>query len=268
MHTTVLVRYAEIGTKGNNRSSFEQKLQDNVVACIKAQGFPAPENERRFGRILIHTSASADLSKVFGIASYSFAQDAGTTLETLYEHATPLLSALSPATTFRVTCQRLDKTFPLNSHTVAREFGAFIVAKTGAKVDLHQFDKEFVVEIVHRKLYLVTETHAGPGGLPAGMEGVVVALIDSERAERAALLLMKRGCTVISLLHENKKLRLLPSYACGLKLTTHTIKRLEDIDAIAEKSHAQALVVGDTLHDLKQYPVSLPIFRPLVGEIS
>jgi thiamine biosynthesis protein ThiI len=263
MHQTILVRYAEIGLKGNNRSVFENKLVANMRACLADQGITA-DMERRFGRILIHTAAKPDLSKVFGIASYSFAINAGKTLESLQETVKHFLKNTG---SFRVTCYRLDKQFPIPSNTIARGLGAFIQKETGAKVDLEQFDREFVVEIVHGALYFIAETVAGPGGLPLGIEGRVLALVDSKRAEDAALLLMKRGCTVVPLLHKNYALKLLPQYSRGFPLNPISLDN-HDIDALAKKEDAKALVVGDTLNELHDYKTTLPILRPLVGGIA
>jgi len=259
MHDTILVRYAEIGIKGNNRGMFENKLVENIKACLQSQGIGKTAIERRFGRIMLHTSASPDLSKVFGIASYSTAIATGTSLEALQKAVELHLTGFK---TFRVTCSRLDKTFPLDSRAVAKELGSFIVKKTGAKVSLETFDREFIVEILHGKLYFITNTVAGPGGLPVGIEGNVVAYIDSENAEKAALLLMKRGCAVIALLPHKRALHLLQSYAYGLHLQ---IIESSDIEGTARKENAKAVIVGDTLHNLHTYDTTLPVMRPLVG---
>lgn len=263
MHQTLLVRYAEIGIKGKNRSLFENRLVDNMRACLKSQGMSA-EIERRFGRILVRATDTPDLSKVFGIASYSTAINAGKTLESLQDAVRPMLASIKNKS-FRVTCHRLDKQFPLSSNDVARKLGAFVQKETGAKVSLEKFDKEIVVEIIHGSLYLLTETVRGPGGLPVGIEGTVLAFIDSKRAEEAALLLMKRGCTVVALLPTKRNLALLQEYACGIPLK---IIEAKDIDAIAEKVDAKAVVVGDTLKELRNYDTKLPVLRPLVGGVA
>ncbi|HSU73233.1 MAG TPA: THUMP domain-containing protein [Candidatus Binatia bacterium] len=263
MHHTILIRYAEIGIKGKNRSMFENKLVDNIRACLKSQGITA-DIERRFGRILVRASAMPDLSKVFGIASYSAAINAGKTLASLQDAVTPVLPGIK-GKTFRVTCSRLDKQFTLSSNEIARGLGAFVQQQTGAKVSLETFDKEIVVEIIHGALYVLTETIAGPGGLPVGIEGTVLALIDSKRAEDAALLLMKRGCTIVALVPEKRTLTVLPKYACGIALR---IIEAKDIDVIAEKVGAKAVVVGDTLKELNQYETTLQVLRPLVGGVA
>ena len=262
MGDTVLVRYAEIGTKGNNRSMFENLLVENIQACLKAQGLPHTRIERRYGRIMAHMSTTPDLSKVFGIASYSTAVAAGTTLDELNAE---VAKHLTPFKTFRVTCYRMDKTFPIESREVARQLGSFIVQKTGAKVSLETFDREFVVEILHGKFYFLLDKIDGPGGLPVGVEGTVLAYVDSKRAEEAALLTMKRGCAVVVLLPKKYNPSLLKSYACGLQLK---IVEGKDIDAVASKENAKAVVVGDTLKEIHDYETTLPVFRPLVGGIA
>ena len=235
----VLVRYAEIGTKGKNRPFFERVLIQNISKVLADK----PMMERRFGRILISTDQMPDLSKVYGISSYSTAVIAGNTIEELTAKVKPLLS-FDSSKSFRVTCSRLDKTFTLTSQEVAAKVGAFVQEQTGAKVKLKNFDKEIVIEIINGKFYVITETFEGPGGLPQGTEGTVLALINSDASKRAANLVARRGCFVIPI--ESEK----------------------EIDSAAKEHKAKAVVVGDTLQDLRDYKTEVTVLRPLVGGVA
>jgi len=236
MSNVVLVRYDEIGVKGKNRPMFERQLVRNIEAVMES-----PEIDRKFGRIIIHTDKTPDLSKVYGISSYSTAILAGKTIEELQKVLKPRIS-FDSSKSFRVTCNRLDKEFPINSNEIAKIVGGFVQEQTKSKVDLKNFDEEIVIEVIDGQIYLVTETFEGPGGLPQGTEGVVLVLMDTEKSERAAELVARRGCDIVK------------------------IDSLQNIDEVAVKNKAKALVVADTLQNLKDYDTKLQVLRPLVGE--
>src|SRR3970282_1480887 len=88
---------------------------------------------------------------------------------------------------FRITVQRSDKRFPGTSQELERDIGGAVKAASGARVDLTQPEATFQVEIMPGGAYLHTERIEGPGGLPVGTGGRVVALlsggIDSPGAE-------------------------------------------------------------------------------------
>jgi thiamine biosynthesis protein ThiI len=100
--------------------------------------------------------------------------------------------------TFRVTAKRADKTFPLTSPELERRLGAFIQERTGAKVRLKGAEREFVVRILPGAALLEVARHPGPGGLPPGVSGKVVALLSGGiDSPVAAYRLMRRGAEVV-----------------------------------------------------------------------
>ncbi len=162
-----LVRYSELGLKSDRvRRRMERKLMENIEKQTGGKAF------KRAARILVVGGEWERLSKVFGVASWSPAVEVRADLEEIKEAALRLYSG----GTFRITAQRVTKDFPLTSMEINREVGAYIVDKTGAKVDLKNPDVEIGVEIIGRRAYLFTERHGGPGGLPVGVEGDVVLL--------------------------------------------------------------------------------------------
>jgi thiamine biosynthesis protein ThiI len=73
------------------------------------------------------------------------------------------------------------------------------VASTGARVDLSSSaEVEVGVEVQPGRALVFGEKIAGPGGLPLGSQGRVVALLSSGIDSPVAIwLMMKRGCSVI-----------------------------------------------------------------------
>jgi hypothetical protein len=58
---------------------------------------------------------------------------------------------------------------------------------------------------------------------------------------------------------------LLEKYAFGQRIGLKIIKDISEIDALAKELKAKALVVSDLLDAMKEYPVEIPVFRPLVA---
>ncbi|EQD67587.1 thiamine biosynthesis/tRNA modification protein ThiI, partial [mine drainage metagenome] len=67
-------------------------------------------------------------------------------------------------------------------------------ADRGISVDLESPTVELFVEVRSNRAYLSEDRMTGPGGLPLGVAGRVVALVDGLRGALGAYLLMKRGC--------------------------------------------------------------------------
>jgi thiamine biosynthesis protein ThiI len=108
-------------------------------------------------------------------------------------------AGLGPTRTFRVRARRSDKSFPHISPEIERRVGEAIVMETGARPDLSKnAEVEIGVEVQPGRALIFGETVPGPGGLPLGSQGRVVALLSSGiDSPVAAWLMMKRGCGVI-----------------------------------------------------------------------
>ncbi len=262
----IIIRFAEIGLKGKNRAFFEKALIQNIKACLDKHKIEYKNIERPMGRILISTDDScACLQRVFGIASFSDAVNAGFNMESVKKEALKFAKDLNPRKSFRITCQRLDKRFPLTSQQFDIELGAFVQEKTKAKVKMKGFDLNIRAEIINNFVYLFTEKTQGQGGLPIGVEGNVLVLLDDEKSLLAGLLMMKRGCRIIPVALKQIDISLLEKYAFGQKISLKIIKGISEIDGLAKEYKTKALVVSDLLDTMKEYPVETKIFRPLIA---
>jgi len=114
-----------------------------------------------------------------------------------------LLAQLVPRrsfSSFRITTNRADKTFPGTSMEISRELGAYVKGLTQARVDLTHPDLTIYVDILPREAYVYFDKVPGPGGLPVGVSGRVVALLSGGiDSPVAAWHMMKRGCPVLFL---------------------------------------------------------------------
>ena len=189
-----IIHYAEIGTKGGNRAFFEKCLVNNIN---KMAGVDV---ERRFGRLVVMSKKSNKLTSILssipGIANFSYANSCKPKMKDIEK---TLLKAAKGMKfkTFRITSSRSDKTFPLNSMELNKSLGG-VVWKLKKKVDLHNPDAEFFVEVGSEKAFIYSEKIKGIGGMPVGSAGKAICLLSGGiDSPVAAFRMMKRGCTVI-----------------------------------------------------------------------
>lgn len=203
----IICHYGEIGLKGENRKYFEKLLAENIKKIL-TQGCPGCLGRTKIvsGRILVELSArgakqtgkiSGILKNVFGLVYFSFAFKSVQDMEMLKNDAWEFIKE-KKFSTFRVTAQRSDKNFALNSLAINTLIGAYIVEKTGKKVKLKNPGLNCFIELTDKQAFIYTKKIKGPGGLPVGSSGRVAVLlsggIDSPVAAR---FILKRGSGAI-----------------------------------------------------------------------
>jgi thiamine biosynthesis protein ThiI len=200
----ILLRYGEIGLKGKNRKFFFRKLRRNVRRCLQGHGIEGKvwqEGQRIYLQTDELESAVEAVQRVFGLVSLSPVYEVPANPEAIVQEGVMVAqrAGLDAGRTFRVRARRADKSFPLISPEIERQVGEAIVLATGARPDLSkEAQVEIGVEVQPGRALIFGETIAGPGGLPLGSQGRVVALLSSGiDSPVAAWLMMKRGCGVI-----------------------------------------------------------------------
>ena len=261
---TILVRYAEIGIKGNNRVTFERALASNIESCLRAHAIPFSRVYRIYGRIIVETdNTCAQLRHVFGIASFSHAVKAGSTIDAALAVAKQQVEKLAETDTFRVSCQRLDKAFPLTSQQVCVQLGEKLAAVTKAKVKMQQPTVDVGIEVIDGALYVLASRTEGPGGMPIGSAGTIIALIEDGASILAALLMLKRGCIVIPALLKDVDVSLIAAFAEKHAVEPVRIASLDELDALAAKHRADAVVLNDTFATARGISLKALVLRPL-----
>lgn len=264
MTDCVLVRYSEIGLKGNNKVDFELCLIKNIKAQLKKEGINVVSTKRLFSRILIITDKKPGLTSVFGISSYSYSKITPPNIESVKKEVTPLIKDYTKDTVFRVSAKRLDKEFNLDSMAVEREIGSFVVKETCAKVNLKNFEKEIGIDILRNEIILFDNRIKGAGGLPVGIEGKALALIEDNNSIKAAILAMKRGCEIFPIGYEEKDISRLQEYS-PKRLSFAVFNNIEEVEKIAKKIDAKALITGQTLENFNEIEAKLMVLRPLIA---
>lgn len=206
MYKAFLIKYGEIGLKGNNRHLFEDALVSEIARALKkTQGDFLVTKEN--GRIYATARSDFDydevveiLQKVFGIVwicPVVQIEDKG--VEDLGEKLVEYIDAVykDKEFTFKVEARRARKNFPLNSMEINQEMGHVLLERfPGLKVDVHRPDVLISIE-VRKQINIYSKEIQGQGGMPAGVSGSAMLLLSGGiDSPVAGYMIAKRGVKV------------------------------------------------------------------------
>ena len=204
-----LVHYHEIGLKGNNRSTFEHKLIDNLRATLK--GLPVSSVERISGHLLVRLAPAADYDAAMtvyerirqtpGVARVSFARCCEVSSEQYCEAAYLELATSGDFESFKVDSRRSNTNIALNSLDLNREVGSYLCERFPDKVvRMKGQDRTVHVYVIQGSVYVYVKTDEGVGGLPVGSAGKVISLLSSGiDSPVASWRMLRRGAIVVGL---------------------------------------------------------------------
>ncbi len=203
--TFLLVHYHEIALKARNRPFFVNRLVHNLKRATA--DLPVGRIRKLTGRVVLELGDECSagpvadrIRQVFGVANCSVAYRSALSLDALQETAERALTGRS-FQTFRVTARRAYKAFPLTSQQLNEALGTFVLRRFPTRVDLKNPELTLFIEILPTEAFLYLEKVPGPGGLPVGVAGRVLALISGGiDSPVAAYRMMRRGC-LVSFLH-------------------------------------------------------------------
>ena len=201
----LLIKYAEIGTKGKNRYVFEEMMCKRMRARLKPHG--KFEVRREYGRIFVEAFSDYDfddvmqaLGTVFGIVGICpvrVVEDL--TYESISKAVCEYIGEEYPDKnfTFKVNARRNNKSFPKTSMELNCDLGADLLnCYQDLKVDVHKPDVLLQVE-VRNVAYIYSRIIPGPGGLPVGTNGKGMTLLSGGiDSPVAAYMIAKRGVSV------------------------------------------------------------------------
>jgi thiamine biosynthesis protein ThiI len=201
MPETILIRYGELALKSPPvRREFERQLQRNILEQFVAEGLTCrlrSDAGHLYAEVDSAGPAVKALRRVFGVTSVSRVEEIPADPPVIQEGMLRMADGLlRPGDRFAVRARRTGS-HPFTSQELARDLGAAILERFSdreLRVDLETPDAELFVEVRSHRAYLSVDRVEGPGGLPLGVAGRVVALVDGARGALGAYLLMKRGC--------------------------------------------------------------------------
>lgn len=198
----ILIRYGEIGLKGNNMKYFLKRLQRNIQHKLKE--FPKVHVKQTRGRLFVLLNGHDPqpileiCQQVFGIYSLSLAIKVASDVEMIKEAALYALQTSENTATFKVAVKRIDKSFPVGSQEMNQILGGHLLTNTtDYTVNVHQPDVEVKVEIRNKATYVTSSRMKGLGGLPVGTGGRSLLLLSGGiDSPVAGYLAMKRGVQI------------------------------------------------------------------------
>lgn len=202
MYKAFLIKYSEIGLKGNNKYMFENSLIRHIKKALEHLGdFNVSKTQ---GRIYVecpdvydYQEAVKALKNVFGIAwicpvkileSIDFEEikeSVGDFIDKRYQDKN---------FTFKVEAKRQDKGYPLKSPEICAKVGAYVLNLfPEMSVDVHNPDVRIMVE-VRDNTYIYSENIKGLGGMPVGSNGKAMLLLSGGiDSPVAGYMIAKRG---------------------------------------------------------------------------
>lgn len=197
----ILVRYGELALKGKNRKSFMHILKQNVEKKLAA--YPNIKVKARRDHMFIllngedHEPILEKCQDIFGIQSFSLAMKVENEKEQIKDAALEALK-LEDGRTFKVTCKRPNKDFPIGSQDMNQILGGHLLSNTADwSVDVHNPDVELRIEIRHDATYITSKKIQGKGGLPVGTTGKTLLLLSGGiDSPVAGYLTMNRGVEI------------------------------------------------------------------------
>jgi thiamine biosynthesis protein ThiI len=275
--TLFLVRYGEIGLKSDAvRKRFEHCLITNIEkAFIREKAECKVSSDR--GHIYVAAEdvkvANLVLAHTFGVTSYSKVDLLSSDVDRICDYLKDWSQKkLKKGQTFAVRSRRTGKHKFTSQDVAVRTGDAIRLANQnkGIKVDLESPDVEIYIEIRDNRAYIYTEKVEGPGGMPLGSQGKVIALVTDDEDAMACWLLMKRGCHPIVIpVGKTTSLGLLKRWSpsgelvLGPPMGRIDEKAIDDILDLAKMKRASAIVLGERERPFKKR--DFPIFYPLIG---
>ncbi len=205
MFKAFLIKYAEIGLKGNNRYIFENALRDRIKEALNRLGDFEVSKEQ--GRIFIecpdgydYEETTAALQKVFGISSICPVAVIGSSeWSELTKGVGDYVERMYPDRkfTFKVEAKRADKNYFYTSPEICIEMGAYLLKRfPEMKVDVHEPSVRVTVE-VRTKCYVYSIIIPGLGGMPVGSNGKTMLLLSGGiDSPVAGYMISKRGVSM------------------------------------------------------------------------
>ena len=209
MQEMILCKLGEVVLKGLNRRSFEMKLMSNIR-----------RRTTRFGKFKIYSkqstiyvepmeescdleSAYAACKQVFGIISVARAVPCAKDKDAILETAKQYLGdAMRAAKSFKVESKRADKSFPMGSIQLSQYVGGWLQeAFPHIKVDVHNPELTFFVEIREDAAYVHGPAEPAAGGLPIGMGGNAVSLLSGGIDSPVSSYMMAKRGVKLEMIH-------------------------------------------------------------------
>jgi thiamine biosynthesis protein ThiI len=202
---TLVAHYHEIGLKGRNRNFFEDALTRNLKRALRGTGYT--RIRKGFGRVTVDFDEGARVADaaeraalVFGIVNLGMGVRVKPDLDEIGRVALEMIQA-EPFDSFAVRARRTHSSFEVSSNKINVEIGQRIVDATGGRVDLKHPDATIHIEMFGNSGVVYRTRMQGPGGLPVGVSGKMLALLSGGIDSPVAAWRMARRGAEVEMVH-------------------------------------------------------------------
>jgi len=196
----IMVRFGELSTKGKNKKDFIHILSKNIKNALC--DFAGLEIITKYDHIYVKLNDNDAeeileiLKDVSGIYSLSLVYKTNEDIENLKKVALELIKK-EEGKTFKIFTRRSNKNYPMISDEINRAVAGEILRNTSLKVDVHNPDILFSIEIRNEGAFVFTRTEKACGGYPLGVGGKTMHMLSGGiDSPVAAYLVMKRGIRI------------------------------------------------------------------------
>ena len=194
--------YGEISLKGKNRGQFERKLRNRINRNLKEFDYKLVEDLSKL-YVLIDPKdlekITEKLKKVFGIVGINQSSRVSQKDEEIKAKVLEFANYAyeKGARTFKISVNRSNKEFPINSMDYAKEVGAFVLINSPfEKVKMKDPDVMIYIDI-RKEVYIYTTRIKTYGGLPLGSTGKGLVLLSGGiDSPVASFMMAKRGMRI------------------------------------------------------------------------
>ena len=197
MEKIILLKYAELSTKKDNRNFFLRTLSDDIEKKLKSLVTVSYD----YGRMFLkfddnkYDEVIEKLKTVFGIHEIVPAYIMNSKdIEDIKNNLIEVLKK-EKFNTFKVEVKRSDKTYPIDGMELRKVFGSHILKNIdNIKVDVNTPDIVITVEIRQKEVLIYSKGIKGIGGYPVGSLGKGLLMLSGGiDSPVAGYLAIKRG---------------------------------------------------------------------------
>lgn len=199
----VIIHPDEIFLKGSNQPFFYRCLMANLRSLFS--GIRAARIE---SGLWVENFSAAELGRLAlipGIANFAKAAKCASDFKEIKKQVDEFIDGLGDdekgISSFRISCERSFKKYPLSSAQIEKEIGEYVRLKTGWGVDLSAPDINIHIAIGKDSARIYGNTVAGAGGLPTGSSGKVLCLISGGIDSPVAVYKMMCRGAQVGLIH-------------------------------------------------------------------
>ncbi|MGL4768704.1 MAG: tRNA uracil 4-sulfurtransferase ThiI [Mycoplasmoidaceae bacterium] len=196
MNNIIYIKYGELCLKKKNRINFINKLYQNISFALKNFTLNI---KKEFSSTIISDFSDEKKDDIVNILKYvpgiQYIILANKIEKDVSFLKKILLKIIDPSKTFKIKTKRLDKNFEMKSPDFNILLADYLLTSiSNLKVDIHEPEQEFTIEIKIDCFIIYSRTILGIDGFPVGINGEALVLLSGGiDSPVASCLIQKKG---------------------------------------------------------------------------